>query len=333
MSSSDLVRPATDFPTIVAGPTFAVVPPALDAGPRRSTPGTGFVGERRLRPQRGRPTRRPRSRPTRTTGRGSRPSRRSSWSPTSAAGARWRRSRPATSTYRRLAVRRHLARLRRDARAVSSVGRTALSLQYYGFDTSRAAVRRRPGPPGLRAGRRLAPADRPVGAPAPHARRPGWSRRASRAGATTRLPARPRPGRRAAAPRRRRLSRAAPASRRSRCSAAGRHGSGVRRRAQARARDHRPGRDPGRPGFFDRLADGSAARSVAMGWVADYPGPNDFLGVLLGSGASNNYGRWCSPAFDQAIARRRSRRRDPAAAAAATTGPRRSSATRRRRSR
>ena len=40
----------------------------------------------------------------------------------------------------------------------------------------------------------------------------------------------------------------------------------------------------------------------ALGWVADYPGRNDFLGVLLGSGASNNYGKWSSPTFDAAIA-------------------------------
>ena len=38
------------------------------------------------------------------------------------------------------------------------------------------------------------------------------------------------------------------------------------------------------------------------GWVADYVGPNDFLGVLLESDSSNNYGKWSSPAFDQAIA-------------------------------
>jgi oligopeptide transport system substrate-binding protein len=38
------------------------------------------------------------------------------------------------------------------------------------------------------------------------------------------------------------------------------------------------------------------------GWVADYPGPNDFLGVLLESGSSENRGGWSSPEFDQAIA-------------------------------
>lgn len=40
----------------------------------------------------------------------------------------------------------------------------------------------------------------------------------------------------------------------------------------------------------------------SLGWVADYPGANDFLGVLLGTGSTNNYGRWSSSAFDGAIA-------------------------------
>jgi oligopeptide transport system substrate-binding protein len=38
-----------------------------------------------------------------------------------------------------------------------------------------------------------------------------------------------------------------------------------------------------------------------MDWVADYPGANDFLGLLLGSGKTNNFGRWDSSAFDTAI--------------------------------
>jgi oligopeptide transport system substrate-binding protein len=54
-------------------------------------------------------------------------------------------------------------------------------------------------------------------------------------------------------------------------------------------------------GFFERLQD-DPPQIFSMGWVADYPGPNDFLGILLGSGASNNYGRWSSPAFDAALA-------------------------------
>ena len=40
----------------------------------------------------------------------------------------------------------------------------------------------------------------------------------------------------------------------------------------------------------------------SLSWIADYPGPNDFLGVLLGTGASNNYGRWSNADFDDAIA-------------------------------
>jgi oligopeptide transport system substrate-binding protein len=52
------------------------------------------------------------------------------------------------------------------------------------------------------------------------------------------------------------------------------------------------------------------------GWIADYVGPNDFLGVLLESDSSNNYGRWASPAFDAAIADALATR-DPAAAQAA----------------
>ena len=54
-------------------------------------------------------------------------------------------------------------------------------------------------------------------------------------------------------------------------------------------------------GFFDRLTI-DPPQIFSMGWVADYPGPNDFLGILLGSGASNNYGRWSSAPFDKAIA-------------------------------
>ncbi|MEA2520343.1 MAG: oligopeptide transport system substrate-binding protein [Chloroflexota bacterium] len=54
-------------------------------------------------------------------------------------------------------------------------------------------------------------------------------------------------------------------------------------------------------GFTERLQN-DPPQIFSMGWIADYPGPNDFLGILLGTGASNNYGRWSSPAFDAAIA-------------------------------
>lgn len=54
-------------------------------------------------------------------------------------------------------------------------------------------------------------------------------------------------------------------------------------------------------GYFDRLAT-ETPQMWTLGWVADYPGRNDFLGVLLGTGSSNNYGRWSSADFDAAIA-------------------------------
>jgi oligopeptide transport system substrate-binding protein len=68
-------------------------------------------------------------------------------------------------------------------------------------------------------------------------------------------------------------------------------------------------------GYFDRLAR-DPPQMWALGWVADYPGRNDFLGVLLGTGASANYGRWSSADFDAAIAGAGSVT-DPAAVAAA----------------
>ena len=40
-----------------------------------------------------------------------------------------------------------------------------------------------------------------------------------------------------------------------------------------------------------------------MGWVADYPGADDFLGILLGSDQPNNFARWSNADFDGAIDR------------------------------
>jgi oligopeptide transport system substrate-binding protein len=48
-------------------------------------------------------------------------------------------------------------------------------------------------------------------------------------------------------------------------------------------------------------ADGPAFWS--MMWIADYPSPYDFLGILLGSGQPWNQGHWSNAAFDAAIAR------------------------------
>lgn len=54
--------------------------------------------------------------------------------------------------------------------------------------------------------------------------------------------------------------------------------------------------------YFARLENNPPA-FWSLSWIADYPGPNDFLGILLGTGQSNNYGRWTSPEFDAAIDR------------------------------
>jgi oligopeptide transport system substrate-binding protein len=68
-------------------------------------------------------------------------------------------------------------------------------------------------------------------------------------------------------------------------------------------------------GYFGRLATDTPPM-WALGWVADYPGRNDFLGVLLGTGASSNYGHWSSSDFDAAISEAVSAT-DPAAASSA----------------
>jgi oligopeptide transport system substrate-binding protein len=52
--------------------------------------------------------------------------------------------------------------------------------------------------------------------------------------------------------------------------------------------------------YFSRLA-AEPPQMWTLDWVADYPGQNDFLGVLLGTGRSTNYGRSSSDEFDAAI--------------------------------
>jgi oligopeptide transport system substrate-binding protein len=55
--------------------------------------------------------------------------------------------------------------------------------------------------------------------------------------------------------------------------------------------------------LFGRLGGPDSPDVWALSWFADYPSPNDFLGILLGTDQPNNYGGWSSPAFDEAIAR------------------------------
>jgi oligopeptide transport system substrate-binding protein len=55
--------------------------------------------------------------------------------------------------------------------------------------------------------------------------------------------------------------------------------------------------------YFTRLGGADSPDLWTMSWIADFPSPNDFLGILLGTGQPNNFGGWTSPAFDDAIAR------------------------------
>ncbi len=57
----------------------------------------------------------------------------------------------------------------------------------------------------------------------------------------------------------------------------------------------------------------------SLSWVADYPGPNDFLGVLLGTGSTANQGGWSNQAFDDAVASATSATSPDAAMAGFTT--------------
>lgn len=53
--------------------------------------------------------------------------------------------------------------------------------------------------------------------------------------------------------------------------------------------------------YFGRLEEDAPA-FWNISWSADYPGRNDFLGLLLGRDQINNYGGWSSDAFEAAIA-------------------------------
>jgi oligopeptide transport system substrate-binding protein len=66
---------------------------------------------------------------------------------------------------------------------------------------------------------------------------------------------------------------------------------------------------------FDEYAgrlDSGTPTLWTIDWVADFPHPEDFLGLLLGSGSSNNVGEWSNPQFDAALDRAASTT-DPAA--------------------
>ncbi|HET7031364.1 MAG TPA: peptide ABC transporter substrate-binding protein [Candidatus Limnocylindrales bacterium] len=295
-----LTRPATDFPTIVAGPTFAVVPPSLDpngTGAAIIAPGAGFVGSggyvlSDLTPQK----------------------------TTLTANDHYWAGVPAIRTVELvhdIGGRSSVAAFEDgdiDLATVSPFDATwlayddtlgpelrrtdGLSLQYYGFDTSK-------------------PPFDDVRVRQAFARAVDWRHLVGLASSGTDLPATgmvPRgiPGRSETDF----LPAHDPAGARQLLADSGYPGGagfpettllggGPTDRAFAAEIQRELGItihiEVQGPGFFDRLAT-DPPQIFAMGWVADYPGANDFLGILLGSGASNNYGHWSSAAFDGAVA-------------------------------
>jgi ABC-type transport system substrate-binding protein len=52
---------------------------------------------------------------------------------------------------------------------------------------------------------------------------------------------------------------------------------------------------------YTTLLDTDPPQFWGLTWIADYPAPQDFLGLLLESGSSSNEGRWSDAAFDAAL--------------------------------
>jgi oligopeptide transport system substrate-binding protein len=292
-----LGRPATDFPTIVAGPTFAVVPAALDAGAAALRPGASFVGSG-----------------------GYTLAAETDTMTTLSANERYWAGRPAIGTIELvhdIGGRSSVAAFEAgdvDLADVSPFDATwlayddalgpllrrtdGLSLQYYGFDTSRPPfddVRVRQAFARAVDWRRLiALSAAGAATPATGMVPPGIPGRST----TDFLPAHDPDGAR------RLLADAGFPGGAGFPTVTLLGGGGTDRAFAAEI-----ARELGvtvqveiqGPGFFDRLADDPPS-IFSMGWIADYPGPNDFLGILLGSRASNNYGRWSSAPFDQAVA-------------------------------
>ena len=55
--------------------------------------------------------------------------------------------------------------------------------------------------------------------------------------------------------------------------------------------------------FLSRMLGDDRPAFWALSWIADYPDPYDFLGVLLASGQASNFGRWQNADFDAALGR------------------------------
>ncbi len=309
-----LNRPATDFPTIVSGPTFSVVPPGIDNGPAALAPGASFVasGGYTLRAE-------------------------TDMKSTLTANDHYWAGRPAIGTVELihdLGGRSSVAAFEDgdiDVAFVSPFDATwlayddrlgpqlrradDLSLQYYGFDTFR-------------------PPFNDVRVRQAFARAVDWRRLIALSASGTSTPATGMvppgiPGRSDQDF----LPALDPDGARALLAAAGYPGGagfptttllggGAEDRAFAAEIERELGVTVSveiqGDGLLDRLKD-DPPQMFSMGWVADYPGPNDFLGILLGGGASNNYGRWSSAPFDKAIADARAARDASAARTAFDT--------------
>lgn len=68
--------------------------------------------------------------------------------------------------------------------------------------------------------------------------------------------------------------------------------------------------------YFGRLDGDDPPLFWHLGWIADYPHPQDFLGLLLGAEQVTNYGRWSDPEYEAALTRA-AEATDPAAQRAA----------------
>ena len=291
-----LTRPATDFPAIVAGPTFAIVPPGIDAGAAALQPGSAFVGSGGYTVTAATPA-----------------------MTTLSANPHYWAGPPSITTVQLvhdIGGRSSVAAFEAgdvDLTDVSPFDATwlayddtlgpqlrrtdGLSLEYYGFDTSR-------------------PPFDDVRVRQAFARAVDWRRLVSLAAAGSATPATGMvplgiPGRSNIDF----LPAHDPDGARALLAAAGfpggagfptvtlLGGGGTDRAFAAEVK-----RELGvtvqveieGAGLLDRLTS-DPPQMFSMGWVADYPGPNDFLGILLGTGASNNYGRWSSVPFDQAV--------------------------------
>jgi len=290
-----LNRPASDFPTIIASPTFAIVPPGIDRTPSTLEPGYGFVGS------------------------GGYVISKDGATTTLSANSDYWAGPPAVTTVELIhdiAGRSPVAAfeagdvdltdvspfdatwLGYDAELGPQLRRTdGLSVQYYGFDTSRrpfSDVRVRQAFARAVDWRRLvALSSTGTASPASGMVPPGIPGRSDE----DFLPPLDPDGARAL------LAQAGYPGGRD-FPAVILLGGGAETRAFAAEVRQALGVtidvEVQGDGFFDRLPH-DPPQIFSMGWVADYPGPNDFLGILLGTDSSNNYGRWSSPTFDRAI--------------------------------